>query len=189
MGVRADSAAATRDRIIAAAGEMFLTEAVEDVTLARIAKAAGVSHQTVLNHFENKDGVIRAVAEVLGAETIEIRSASTPGDVPAAVHALVDDYERMGDANFRWASSADRSEGLAEVLAGARVGHQSWITTMFGDSLPKRGRARTRAIAALHAATDVYTWKLLRRDLGLDRNETEKTIVELVLGIIEGKSR
>ena len=31
--------------------------------------------------------------------------------------------------------------------------------------------------------------KLLRRDLGLDRGETEKTMVERVLGILEGKSR
>jgi AcrR family transcriptional regulator len=190
MAARADSAAATRERIARAAGALFLAEAIEDVTLVRIAKAAGVSHQTVLNHFQNKDGVIRAVAEVLGAETVSIRSDAAPGDIAGAVHALVEDYERMGDANFRWAASAERSEGLAEVLESARAGHQEWLVAMFGSGLPARsGAARTRAISALHAATDVYTWKLLRRDLGLDRADTEKTIADLVRGILEGNRR
>ena len=42
-----------------------LERAFEDVTLAAIASAAGVSHQTVLNHFESKEGVVLAVAEIL----------------------------------------------------------------------------------------------------------------------------
>lgn len=42
----------------------------------------------------------------------------------------------------------------------------------FGDALPPAAVARRRAIHALHAATDVYTWKLLRRDVGLSRKET-----------------
>ena len=37
----------------------------EDVTLAEIARAAAVSHQTVLNHFSSKEGVALAVAELL----------------------------------------------------------------------------------------------------------------------------
>ena len=37
---------------------------------------------------------------------------------------------------------------------------------------------------AVDAATDVYTWKLLRRDLALGRQETERTIVGLVTGVL-----
>jgi hypothetical protein len=36
----------------------------------------------------------------------------------------------------------------------------------------------------LHAATDVYTWKLLRRDLNLNRAETERTLIELAEGVL-----
>jgi AcrR family transcriptional regulator len=189
MVSRADSAAATRERIIREAAAMFLEEAHEDVTLTRIAKAASVSHQTVLNHFQSKDGVIRAVAELIGEETTSIRYDATPGDVPGAVRALVDDYERLGDANFRWAASADRIGTIAELLEGARAGHQAWLGAMFGERLPRTPAARRRAIHALHAATDVYTWKLLRRDLGQSRIETEKTIADLVVGILEGATR
>jgi hypothetical protein len=104
------------------------------------------------------------------------------------VRALVGDYERMGDANFRWAAS-ERLGRLAPLLDDARAGHQAWIVEMLGAGLPSGGPARRRAVNALHAATDVYTWKLLRRDLHLSRTETERTIVDLVVGILEGTSR
>ncbi|WP_068278650.1 TetR/AcrR family transcriptional regulator [Aldersonia kunmingensis] len=183
---RADSKIATRERITQTASELFLENTYEEVTLAGIARAAGVSHQTVLNHFESKLGVVLAVAELIGAQTTSVRYAQ-PGDIEAAVHALVSDYERMGDANFRWAASADRIPELAQVLDGARVGHQQWIVDMFGDRLPTEATARRHAIGALHAATDVYVWKLLRRDLKLSRSETESTIVDLVAGVLKGQ--
>jgi AcrR family transcriptional regulator len=184
---RAEGKIATRDRIAQTASELFLENAYEDVTLAGIARAAGVSHQTVLNHFESKLGVVLAVAEFIGAQTTSVRYDAEPGDIEAAVHALVSDYERMGDANFRWAASADRIPELAQVLDGARGTHQQWIVDMFGDRLPTAASARRHAIGALHAATDVYTWKLLRRDLKRTRTETEKTIVDLVAGVLKGK--
>ncbi|MEX5710250.1 hypothetical protein AB1484_18560 [Parafrankia sp. FMc6] len=43
---------------------------------------------------------------------------------------------------------------------------------------------RLRGINALHAATDVYTWKLLRRDLRLSRPETTQTMTALVRGVL-----
>ena len=187
MGSRADGVAATRDRIAHAAAALFLEHPYEDVTLAGIASAAGVSHQTVLNHFESKDGVVLGVAELLRIETRSARAAQ-PGDVPGAVRALVGDYERMGDANFRWAAS-ERLELLADLLDEARRTHQEWLVAMFGDRLPTAPAARRRAVHALHAATDVYSWKLLRRDLRLSRTETEKTIAALVAGLLEGTSR
>ena len=68
MTARAESAATTRERIVTGATALLLAHPYEDVTLAAIAAAAGVSHQTVLNHFESKEGVALAVASVLGEE-------------------------------------------------------------------------------------------------------------------------
>ena len=188
MSARAGTVAATRERIARQAMALFLEHAYEDVTLAAIAKAAGVSHQTVLNHFESKDGVVLAVAELLAAETRSARYDAEPGDVAGAVRALVGDYERIGDANFRWAAS-ERLQNLAELLDEARRSHQEWLVAMFGDRLPADAAARRRSVHALHAATDVYSWKLLRRDLGLSRSETEKTMAGLVAGVLEGTTR
>ena len=188
MGTRADGVAATRERIARSAAALFLEHPYDEVTLAGIAAAAGVSHQTVLNHFESKEGVVLGVAELLKTETLSARYDATPGDVTGAVRALVGDYERMGDANFRWAAS-ERLDLLAELLDEARQTHQAWLLAMFGEQLPANPAARRRAVQALHAATDVYTWKLLRRDLHLSRTETEKTIAALVAGVLEGTTR
>ena len=97
MGVRAEQAAATRSRIAEAAKDLFLERPYEAVTLVDIARTAGVSHQTVLNHFETKEGVVLAAAELMAAETSGPRYAAKPGDVASAVGALVGEYERAGE--------------------------------------------------------------------------------------------
>ncbi|WP_330432149.1 TetR/AcrR family transcriptional regulator [Gordonia sesuvii] len=184
---RADSTVATRDRILAAATKLFLEKAFEDVTLAAIAKASGVSHQTVLNHFESKAGVVVGVTEVLAAETFDARAAR-PGDLEGAITALVGNYEQIGDANVRWAMAADRFPDLNAQLDVARAGHRTWLATVFADSIPTNPKRREQFLDALHAATDVYVWKLLRRDLGRNRADTEKTMAGLVAGILTGNS-
>ena len=189
MGARAEAVAATRERITEGAARLLLELGPEDVTLAAIAEAAGVSHQTVLNHYGSKEGVVLGVVEVLKTQTVDARYAAEPGDVTSVVRAIVGEYERMGDANFRWAAAADRLGELASLLDEARATHQAWLEAMFGEALPTSRAARRRAVQALHAATDVYTWKLFRRDLRLSRAETEKLIADLVVGVLEGGSR
>ncbi len=187
MSTRAEAVVATRTRIAREAMALFLEHSYDEVTLARIAEAAGVSHQTVLNHFDSKDGVVLAVVELFKHERLPTRYEADPGDVAGAVRALVEDYEGIGDANFRWAASGP--DVLDALLDDARQGHQDWLVHMFGDRLPTTPAARRRAILTLHAATDVYTWKLLRRDLGSSRKETEKIIADLVIGALEGNDR
>lgn len=189
MGARAEDMAATRERIVAAAVELALTHAYEDITLAAIAAAAGVSHQTVLNHFESKEGVAAAAAEVIARDTEAARGRATPGDVAGAIAILVGEYERIGDANARWAMSAERLGTLAPRLEAARTKHRAWLERIVGDALPRAAAPRRRALHALHVATDVFSWRLLRRDLGLDRRETEATIVGLVEAILAAGAR
>jgi AcrR family transcriptional regulator len=185
MRARADGVAATRERIVRATLRLALEQAYEDITLAAIAAAAGVSHQTVLNHFESKEGVAFAAAELLRHKTTAARAKARPGDVKGAVSVLVGEYERIGDAGVRWALTAERLGKLAPLLEEARAGHQEWLRRVFADRLPAAPAERRRAVNALHAATDVYTWKLLRRDLRLSRAETVRTMVDLVNGILD----
>jgi len=45
---------------------------------------------------------------------------------------------------------------------------------------------RERSLNALVALTDVYNWKLLRRDLALDRQEAEATLTAMVAVVAGG---
>ena len=184
MTSRADAVASTKERIATAALELLMERRFGDVTLTDIATAAGVSHQTVLNHFESKEGVAFAAADLVVASTNDARSGVTPGDTVGAVRRLVADYEQMGDANARWAMDVEHLGSLAPLIEQARHSHRAWLEAAFEPYLPAEAKARRRVVNALHAATDVYTWKLLRRDLGVTRAETERTMVRLVDGTL-----
>jgi AcrR family transcriptional regulator len=189
MGIRAEATAATRGRIAQATLGLLFERSYEDVTLADIAAAAEVSHQTVLNHYQSKEGAALAAVSLLREETDELRASVRPGSVTSAVDVLVEQYERFGDLNVRWAMSAQRLGGLAVLVDQARAAHQTWLQDVFGTALPVPGVQRRRAVQALHVATDVYAWKLLRRDLGLSREETARTMTALVRGVLERKQR
>lgn len=60
---RADQAAGTRDEVIAAARAQFIAAGWQGTTIARIARAAGVSNETIYSVFGTKQAVLRAVLE------------------------------------------------------------------------------------------------------------------------------
>jgi AcrR family transcriptional regulator len=186
---RVEATAATRERIARGAHRLFFERPYEDVTLLDIAEAGGVSHQTVLNHFESKEGVALAVFEIVKEQTEAARYNAQPGDVRGAMKALIGEYERMGDTNIGWLATALRFERVAEALEIGRASHREWIEAIFAKWLPTARAARQRAINTLHAATDVYIWKLLRRDLQLSRAETERIMTDLVSGVLKGLRR
>jgi AcrR family transcriptional regulator len=184
MRARADAVEATRARLLQAGIEAFGDRPYDDVTIAALARDAGVSHQTLLNHFGSKEGLYMAAVAQVGGRIGEIRAAAVPGDVPSIVGALMDQYEEFGDGNARAAALDERSTAVTAMLVGARAYHQQWLAEMFAARLPAAGAARREALAALHVATDVFTWKLLRRDLGLSRRATSDTMTRLVTALL-----
>jgi AcrR family transcriptional regulator len=192
MSARAAAAEATGERIIDAAVEAFSSSWYDEVTVRGVASDAGVALQTVRNHFPTKDELFLAAIERIGASIQSVRDAVTPGDLDGAISTLVDDYERTGDMNLRLLAVEPRVPAVQPQMERGRAGHQAWVERVFGDALAGlRGKARTRRVAQLVAVTDVYTWKLLRRDKGLDRDQTIAAMRELVLALsdtIQGAS-
>jgi AcrR family transcriptional regulator len=184
MQARADAVEATHARLLHAGIDAFGSRPYDDVTIAAVARRAGVSHQTLLNHFGSKEGLYMAAVEQVGGRISEIRAAAIQGDVTSIIGALMDQYERFGDGNARAATLDERSPAVAAMLKAARAYHQQWLAEMFAAHLPASGAPRRQALAALHVATDVFTWKLLRRDLGLSRRATGDTMTRLVNSLL-----
>jgi AcrR family transcriptional regulator len=189
MRARAESARATRERIIGVMLAMCLDHWYDEVTLRDIAERAGVALQTVVNHFGTKEGLLAAmladprVAQEFGGQ----RLTAVPGDIPAAVGLLVADYEHAGDAAVRFLALESRVPALAPVLAFGRGGHRAWVERTFPAALAGlTGSARDRRLGLLVCATDVYTWHLLRRDQGMTRDGTAAAMTELVLALHPG---
>jgi AcrR family transcriptional regulator len=181
---RASSTQATRQRLLTAAEAAFTAAVYEDVTLAAVAKEAGVSHQTLLNHFESKEGLFMAFVEGMKERFLEERSEIEPGSVRRVVAHLMGQYEESGEMNARYAMTAERFPLVADAMRFGRESHREWLALQFDARLPRRGRQRERILSALHVATDVYTWKLLRRDMGLSRDEAAATMTMLVEGVL-----
>jgi AcrR family transcriptional regulator len=187
MSKRSAGVAGTRRRIAEAALDLFRERDYDDITLAAIADEAGVSHQTVLNHFESKAGVVPAALAVYSEQVHELQFDTTPGDVYSVVRTTVARYEVLGDMNTRWASMEPRMpELISEGRAQAQARFQSWLTAMLSDLMPGEAEPdeRRRVLLGLHAALDVFTWKLFRRDLGLSQEEAAVQMTDLVLGIL-----
>lgn len=190
MATRAAAAEATRERIVDAACDAFGEHWYEDVTLRGVAAAADVALQTVVNHFGSKDALFAAAAERMAARIHEARWSVVPGDIDGAVTALVDDYERTGDGIVRMLAVEDRVPVVRPILELGRQGHQQWVEQVFAAALAgRRGPARARRAAQLVAVTDVYTWKLLRRDKGLERKQTVTAMRELVVALHDDTDR
>ena len=180
MQARATAVGRTRERILAVARDRFFELPYDDVRLAEVAAEAGVSQQTLLNHFSSKEGLLLAVVEFVAPEIEAMRGPIAPGDVAAAVRGLMRQYEALGDGNVRLAAVAERIPELARAVEFGRAHHTAWLETTFADSLPADPRARRRMVAALYAVTDVGTWKLLRRDLGHSRAGTAAVLRSLL---------
>jgi AcrR family transcriptional regulator len=189
MRARADAVEATRERIARAALARFIADPYETVTITAVAKDAGVSHQTVLNHFASKEGLFTAATERFGADVMKLRGERDGHDAASAVALAIEQYEATGDGNVRLAMLDDRIPAVKAALDVARATHQAWLADVFADELPSDAAKRSHVLSQLHAATDVYTWKLLRRDFGLGRRATQKVMTDTVTAILDSTRR
>jgi AcrR family transcriptional regulator len=181
MTARAEAAARTHRRILDAAVKHFGEHPYDDVSLADVAKAAGVTVQTVLRRFGSKEELTRATAERESQRVREERWRAPPGDVDGAMENLLAHYESWGDRVLHLLAQEQRVPTLRQVVDGGRALHHEWVEHAFAPWLTKvRGAARVRRRAALIAATDVYVWKIVRRDLRLDASQTLLTLRALV---------
>jgi AcrR family transcriptional regulator len=181
MSARAEAAAVTARRVLDAALELFTERPYEEVSLDEVAARSGVAKRTVLRRFGSKDELFLAAMNQAVEEMVAQREAAPVGDLAGAVANVVEHYERWGANRLRLLLQEDRIPVVADNVRGGRDYHRAWVERTFAPLIAgSRGAARRRRVAALVVLTDVYTWKLLRLDLGLSRAQTERTLVELV---------
>jgi len=177
---RAEAAQATARRIIEAFLARLMTQWFDEITLERVAEDARVTVQTTVRRFGGKDGLLAAAVEVLGTR-ITARRAAPAGDVERLLANLIDDYEQTGDAVIRLLALEPRHSAVRRVAEFGRREHRRWVAAAFGTLLRALPRlTRQRALDALVITTDVYVWKLLRRDMRRSPAATRTTMSALV---------
>ena len=178
---RAEAAEATHLRIIEAATELFWANPGDDVSLDEVASRAGVSTRTVIRRFGGREGLLTAASEHQMRRVESQRAEAPVGDTEGAVANLAEHYEELGDRALRLLELERTGPRIAEFVDQGRASHAAWCERVFAPTLARlSGAVRRRRLAQLIAICDVYTWKLLRRDRGLSRRETERALVEML---------
>jgi AcrR family transcriptional regulator len=195
---RAKAQEQTRETLLRAATEEVEQDSWSRASLESVAGRAGVSKQTVLRHFGSKQGLLDAVISRTSSLVVKERNRAPIGDIPGAIANLMRHYERYGDivvrmlpyrdAVVRVMGSESRNQLVRAVDHGHEV-HEQWVLRTFEPQLSAlEVRTRERRLAQLVAICDVYVWKILRRDIGLERAHVEEAVVEMIERLLDPDS-
>lgn len=183
MTSRAQKAQATRDRIRDAAMTLYRERSLEDFTLEDVARLAQTTVQTVLRAYGSKEDLVMAALTALMQKGTPAKPAST-GDVADAVREIFDIYETIGDVVIARLADERRLPALKTKLEEGRAGHREWVAHVFAPYV----RANSELFEMLNVMTDVYVWKLLRRDRGLNRSAAQSIMLNMISSALKGAS-
>ncbi len=176
---RAAAAEELRQRVALEFYQLLLSRWVDEITLDEVAAAAGTTRQTVIRFFGGKDGLLAAMAAIVEAQAEPRLLLPDDTSIQAVLQVLITHYELVGDLVVRLLAQEQRHPALRPILDRGRREHRAWVAKWFGGTL--KGKERERQVTRLVVATDVYTWKLLRRDFG----NTEAEVTVLMAGLLE----
>ena len=185
MTARAVTTARTATAILEATWELFEDKPFAEITLADIAARSGVTTQTVLRRFGDKDAVLAAAFAKLGTDVTERRGRVHPNAIDDIVANLVDNYELSGRLTLKMLAEEATTPAVRDVLTTGRIYHREWCMTVFSDTLAGLPRAhRERRLAQLVAICDLHTWEVLRIDSGLSRRATKLALSEMLAPLV-----
>jgi AcrR family transcriptional regulator len=187
MRVRAESTAKTRDRILDAVIALSEEKLSLEIVLDDVAERAGVSVQTLLRHFGSRQGLFEQ-AQARRLARVRAERATPVGDAAAALATIVAFYDRLGEWSLRLQAQEHSDELSRQTVDLGRRVHREWVEEVFAPQLAGR-RDREELVDLLVVATDVLTWKILRRDGGMNCSTTCKRMLRLVQAILPALSK
>jgi AcrR family transcriptional regulator len=159
MAVKTPAAPSARDRLLAAASELFYAEGVHTVGIDRVIERAGVAKASLYNTFGSKDELVRAY--------LERRHAQMTGRITRYLARYSDPRERLlgvfeaqgevfADPEFRGCAFVSASaESPGELVEQAADGYRGWIRTLLVNLAREAGAAAPEALGRqLHMIYD-----------------------------------
>src|SRR5271170_4957781 len=160
MAVKNAAKPSARERLLAAANELFYDEGVHTVGIDRVIEHAGVAKASLYNTFGSKDELIRAYlqtrhATIAGRITQSLERHDTPRE------RLLGVFEAQGElftepgyhgCAFVRASAESHPGDLVEQAADT---YRSWVRALFTDLAEQAGAPDPQALARqLHLLYD-----------------------------------
>lgn len=181
LGKRAETAAATRQRILDAALELAQSIGPRAATISEIARMAGVERLTVYNHFPD-DAALWSAVDAQWQDR-------HPRPNPAALTGIADPMKRLLtglDALYGWYEDSEamsrwleRDGATMPGLAGPMAERETYLAELEATLLAGWS-ATPWSAAALRAGLIFATWDSLCRGSGLARDEAAALVVAWV---------
>jgi AcrR family transcriptional regulator len=156
---------AARALILDAAEKELVTVGPAGIRLQEVAKAAGVSHPTVLHHFGSREALVKAVCE----RSIQAINAS----IVAAIQASAGD-DRQIEAMIENVAAALEKSGHGRVML--------WLA-LEGQRIEGTGVRLIDVVEATHALRLSH---MKKRSPKPSRDDTARTVVLAVLALVGG---
>jgi len=170
---RAD-AARNREKVLAAARELFQQRGVANVTIDEIARTAGVGKGTVFHRFGDRAGLVMALVDdeerALQERILRGDPPLGPGAPPAdrmgaLVDALVDLLERYGDL----LRDSEASRAGARYDAGAYAAWHQHATVLIAEARPGDDAPVLAHLLLAPLAAEHFTHLTEHDEIALDR--------------------
>jgi AcrR family transcriptional regulator len=182
--VRAETERANGKAILDAAFSAFGREPFDRVTLQQIAEDSGVTVQTVIRRFGSKEELFEALVARERPRILASRETAEGEGLESALRALIAHYEADGDTVLNFIAQEDRVPLVREVVGEGRRTHRGWVERHCALLLSGTdGAEREELVNAAIVATDLYTWKLLRKDRGLDPEQVHAVMMRMLNGL------
>ncbi len=193
--VREQAAAETRRAVLGAAKELFTQQGIDRVTIAQVAKKAGVSAPTVYALFKSKEGILRALMDetlfgpAFQAATAQLAGVTDPVQLivrTAQVARAIYESERSALGLVRGASAFSPALRKAEEAFEERryAMQEERVRVLFAKHKAKRGLDfdKARQILWMYTSRDVY--RMLVQESGWSSDEYEAWLSETLVAAL-----
>lgn len=185
MRNRSAAAARTGERILDVTAGLWLKVPLAELTLERVATESGVTIRTILRKFCSRDGLLEASMQHYASAHMGQRELDVGGDIRKALTILLDEYEVMGDAVFRTIQIQDDLAVAKKILEAGRRKHREWCARVFQPYLPDATSPNYEScLLTFISATEVYLWKLMRRDMKMSYSQTHRVFLTTVEALV-----
>ena len=185
LGRRAAPKADTRQRIVAAALEIYRDRGYSGASNLAIAKAADVAPATVRNHFPEPEGLARAVFDALLGE-LRVPTAATFDGIAGLgdrVERLARELAAFYERSAPWWRLYEREHELITVWGGGVDQYYADVDALIRAALGQLGTDE-RSVAVLAAVVGPPTFFALS-GRGLSSDAAVELTLELVLPWLE----
>jgi AcrR family transcriptional regulator len=189
LGKRADSQAATRQRILEAATALYEERGMAGTSMLAVATAADVAPGTVRHHFADPQDLAAAVGEALLAEMAlpDPSIFAGIGSMAARIERLAVELAALSERGDRWWFVMQREPELARIWSSLQTSFEAQFEALGRAALGPLG-TDDEAYAVVATVVGPPTFYALR-SRGCDSATARRIGLELVVPWLERRAR